>query len=324
MDNNSFNPEELAHKWLEGTLTPEEKSRFEQWYADFNDEELLLADSKYTSADEIRTTILGQITAQIEEQQEPKVKRIYPLWRNIAAAAAIVLVIGLAAFYRIPLLNMIDPVKQVQLTSNPGQYRQIYLADGTHVWLSPLTTISYPEKFRGELRNVSIEGEAYFEVVHDANHPFVIQSGAIKTVVLGTSFDIQAYPRTAAIEVTVVSGKVGVSASTSKQPEMVTANQRTVYQKATTSLFKESYPNAAKFLNQRKGIFDFNGASLQEVILELETQYGIQISLAPELTAKAFYGRLQTTTPLNRTLDKLCAVMETRWEKQGGTYLLHP
>jgi ferric-dicitrate binding protein FerR (iron transport regulator) len=324
MDNNSFNPEELAHKWLEGTLTPEEKLRFEQWYADFNDEELLLADSKYTSADEIGKTILGRITARMELQQLPAVKRIYPLWRNIAAAAAIVFVIGLAAFYRVPLLNMIDPVKQVQLTSNPGQYRQIYLADGTHVWLSPSTTVSYPEKFRGKLRNVSIEGEAYFEVAHDASHPFVIQSGAVKTVVLGTSFDIRAYPKAAAIEVTVVSGKVGVSASTSKQPEMVTANQRTVYQKATTTLFKENYPDASKFLNQRKGIFDFKGASLQEVSHELEIQYGIRINLAPELTAKAFYGRLQTTAPLNRTLDKLCAVMETRWEKQGGTYLLRP
>jgi transmembrane sensor len=323
MDNNSFNPEELAHKWIEGTLTPIEIAQFEQWYTDFNDDELLLSDSKHTSTEQIRTIILSRLNTQLEEQQEAQIK-IYPLWRNMAAAAAIVLAIGFAVFYRAELLNLVDPVKQIQLASNPGQYRQLYLADGTHIWLSPNTTITYPEKFRGKQRNVSIEGEAYFEVVHDAGHPFVIQSGAVKTVVLGTSFDIQAYPQAAAIEVTVVSGKVGVSANTGKEPEMVTANQRTIYQKATATLLKQNYPDAAKFLDQRKGIFDFKGASLQEVCHELEAQYGIRINVDAGLTARAFYGRLQTTAPINHTLDKLCAVMETRWEKQNGVYLLHP
>ncbi|MBB6112426.1 FecR family protein [Mucilaginibacter lappiensis] len=323
MDSNSFNPEELGHKWLTDTLTPDEKLRFEQWYADFNDEELLISDSQYFSAEQIKESILNQINSKIDENQAPKVK-IYKLWRNLAAAAAVVLAVGAAVLYRAPILNLVDPVKQLTLTTNPGEYRQIYLPDGTHIWLSPATTLSYPEKFRGTLRNVDIEGEAYFEVKHDTDHPFVIQSGAVKTVVLGTSFDIQAYAHAKSIDVTVVSGKVGVSAKTGTTTEMLTANQRTVYQKTTASLIKENYPNAAKFLDRRKGIFDFNGASLAEVIHDLEVQYGTHITLSPGLTSKTFYGRLQTTNPINHTLDKLGKVMELRWEKQNGTYLLHP
>ncbi len=269
MDSNSFNPDELAHKWLTDKLTPDEKLRFEQWYADFNDEELLISNSQYTSAEQIRENILSQINFKIDENQTPKVK-VYKLWRNLAAAAAVVLAIGVAVLYRAPILNLVDPVKQLTLTTNPGEYRQIYLPDGTHIWLSPATSISYPEKFRDKLRNVSIKGEAYFEVKHDTDHPFVIQSGAVKTVVLGTSFDIQAYAYAKSIDVTVVSGKVGVSANTSTRTAMLTANQRTVYQKATATLVKENYPNAAKFLDRRKGIFDFNGASLAEVIHDLE------------------------------------------------------
>ncbi|NHA04443.1 FecR family protein [Mucilaginibacter sp. HC2] len=323
MDSNSFNPDELAHKWLTDKLTPDEKLRFEQWYADFNDEELLISNSQYTSAEQIRENILSQINFKIDENQTPKVK-VYKLWRNLAAAAAVVLAIGVAVLYRAPILNLVDPVKQLTLTTNPGEYRQIYLPDGTHIWLSPATSISYPEKFRDKLRNVSIKGEAYFEVKHDTDHPFVIQSGAVKTVVLGTSFDIQAYAYAKSIDVTVVSGKVGVSANTSTRTAMLTANQRTVYQKATATLVKENYPNAAKFLDRRKGIFDFNGASLAEVIHDLEIQYGIRITLTPGLTSKAFYGRLETTYPISYTLDKLSTVMELRWEKQNGTYLLHP
>ncbi|MEN0054840.1 MAG: FecR domain-containing protein [Mucilaginibacter sp.] len=323
MNNKSFNPDELAHKWLAGTLTPDEKLRFEEWYADFNDEELLITNSRHTNKEQIGASILNRINEQIDEQPARSAK-IFPLWRSLAAAAVVILAIGLGLFFREPILNVVDPVQQVQFTSTARQYKQLTLADGSKVWLSPSSTISYPDQFRGKQRNVNIEGEAYFEVVHDADHPFVIQSGAVKTVVLGTSFDIQAYARTASIEVTVVSGKVGVSSQNSRTAEMVTANQRTIYQKATGKLVKEAYPNAAKFLDQRKGVFDFKGASLQDVTHELEIQYGIRISLSPKLSAKAFYGRLQTTVPVEHTLDKLCAVMEVRWEIQNGTYLLHP
>jgi transmembrane sensor len=291
MDSNSFSPEELAHKWLAGTLTPDEKLRFEQWYADFNDEELLLSNSQYTSAEQIRETILNNINTRIDQQPVTKA-RIYTLWRNLAAAAVIVLTIGAAVLYRVPILNLVDPVKQLKFTTAPGQHKQIYLADGTHIWLSPGSSITYPEKFRGKLRGVSIEGEAYFEVKHDPGHPFVIQSDAVKTVVLGTSFDIQAYAHTAAIEVTVINGKVGVSAANANDAAtMLTANQRTVYQRSTAKLVKENYPDASKFLDRRKGIFDFSGTSLPGVIHELQTQYGISINLAPGLASKAFYGR---------------------------------
>ena len=200
MNNKSFNPQELAHKWLAGSLTPDEKLRFEEWYADFNDEELLITNSRHTSKDEIGATILNRLNAQIDEQPA-RAAKIFPLWRSLAAAAVVILAIGLGLLYRESIINTIDPVKQLQFTSTARQYRQLTLADGSRVWLSPSSTISYPDKFRGKQRNVNIEGEAYFEVVHDAGHPFVIQSGVVKTVVLGTSFDIQAYAHTASIEV---------------------------------------------------------------------------------------------------------------------------
>lgn len=318
----TFDPEELAHKWKAGTLTPQERAWFERWYADFNDDELLLSDSKYTAADQIRASILNQLNAQIDKPQAART-RVYSLWRKIAAAAAIIIVISITAIYRNALLNLADPIREIQLTCLPGQHRQSLLPDGTHVWLSPGTVLKYPDKFRGKERSVSIRGEAYFEVVHDASHPFIIQSGAVRTVVLGTSFDVDAYPQASSVAVTVVSGKVGVLTRNSKQLQLITAGQRTTYQKSTGLLNKENYPDAGKYVNRRNGIFDFKGVSLQEVSQILETQYGIHISIAPGLTQTTFYGRLQTSLPLDRTLDKLCAVMETRWEKQHGIFKLH-
>lgn len=315
MEKPSNQIKELAHKWQSGTLTPEEKIRFDQWYQGFNDEELLLSDSNYADAPQLKAHIKAGIDQRIEKK--PKTVK---LWPRIAAAAAIIIVIGGGLLFKNSIQNIVDPVQNVQLATLSGQHRQIQLADGTQVWLSPATQISYPSKFNGHEREVSISGEAFFDVKHDPEHPFVIKSGSLRTIVLGTSFNVRAYPQANQAEVTVVTGKVGVTSA--QKTEIMTANQRVVFNKATNKLIKESYPDAQKFINQRIGIFNYNGASLSEVSQELELQYGISVQVAAQLSHKAFYGQLKTNLPLVQTLDKLAAVMEITWRKEGNTYLL--
>ncbi|MEE1946631.1 FecR family protein [Pedobacter sp. KR3-3] len=312
--------QELAYKWKNGTLTPEEKIRFEQWYNSFNDEELLLSESKYVDEQQLKAHLKANIDQQLaQEVAQPKT---FKLWPRIAAVAAVVLVVFGATLFKEPIQNLFNPVQQMQLATLPGQHRQIQLADGTKVWLSPATQISYPNAFRGHERQIQVSGEAFFEVKHDPEHPFVIQSGAMRTIVLGTSFNVRAYPAANKAEVTVVSGKVGVTAQ--QKTEIMTANQRVVFNKRTKGLVKENYPEAQQFIEQRIGLFNYNGASLLTVSQALEMQYGISIQLAPSLLNKAFYGQLKTSIPLPQTLDKLAAVMDITWHKDGKTYLLQP
>ncbi len=310
--------QELAYKWKNGTLTPEEKIRFEQWYTSFNDEELLLSESKYINAKQLKAHIKANIDQQLaKEVAQPKTVK---LWPRIAAVAAVVLVVFGVTLFREPIQNLFSPVQQLQLVTLPGQHRQIQLADGTKVWLSPATHISYPNKFRGHERQIEVSGEAFFEVKHDPEHPFVIQSGAMRTIVLGTSFNVRAYPGTNKAEVTVVSGKVGVTAQ--HKTEIMTANQRVTFNKTTNGLIKEKYPDAQRFIEQRIGLFNYNGTALLTVSQDLEMQYGVSIQLAPSLLHKAFYGQLNTSIPLPQTLDKLSAVMDITWHKEGKTYVL--
>jgi transmembrane sensor len=320
MDKKKYDPAELAHKWEQGTISPEEQLWFDQWYTAFNDEEVLIHHNKYTTSQQIGDNIFKNISAQIETPQHP-VAKVFPLWRSIAAAAVVLFVIGLAVFYNKTTIN---PVQQVVVISKSGQHLQIKLPDGSKVWLSPRTQISYPNHFSTAKREVKLTGEAFFEVVHDTKHPFIISSGKLKTMVLGTSFNVRAYPKESSAEVTVISGKVGVVLNTAnrKQQHIIVANQRTVYYAATGMLLKEDHADGARFLEQRNGLFHFSGASLQSISTELQLQYGINISIVPGLIDKAFYGSLNTSAPVEQTLNRLCTVMEIRWIVKDGVYYL--
>lgn len=323
MENQTYDVKELAYKLKQGTISPEEQAWLDTWYAGFNDEEVLLSASKYQTSEQLRESILNKITARMEAPGQPA-RKVITLWRNIAAAAAVVLLVTFAALYKNEVLEVVDPAKQVELVTAAGKHRQISLPDGTRIWLSPGSHISYPDKFRTKERLVKLEGEAFFDVVHDEKHPFVIQSGQLKTVVLGTSFNIKAYPDQIISEVTVISGKVAVQEHNlpkSKQAIMV-LNQRAVYNKTDRSLVKQEYPNASKFLSQRTGLFSYDGASLQAVINDLSLQYGVHITLTPDISKKGFYGHINANEPIAKTFDKLCAVMDIRWNSVDNDYYL--
>lgn len=325
MANNTYNVKELAHKLMQGTISQDEKIWLDAWYTNFNDEEVLLSASKHQNPEQLRENILNKITARMETPEKPA-RKVITLWRSIAAAAAVVLLVTFAALYKNEVLEVIDPAKQVELVTAPGKHKQISLPDGSRIWLSPGSKISYPDKFRTKERLVKLEGEAFFDVVHDEDHPFVIQSGQLKTVVLGTSFNIKAYPDQIISEVTVISGKVAVQEHNlpkSKQAIMV-RNQQAVYNKNNRSLIKQDYPNASKFLLQRTGLFSYDGTPLNTIADHLSLQYGIRINLAPGIAQKGFYGHINTNEPVDKTLNKLCAVMDLGWRKLDNSYYLQP
>ena len=92
-----------------------------------------------------------------------------------------------------------------------AEYKYILLPDSTQVWLNAGSTLDYPEHFDETTREVTLTGEAYFDVKHAAEHPFIIHTGQIQTTVLGTAFNINAYTDRSNIQVSVSRGKVKVS-----------------------------------------------------------------------------------------------------------------
>ncbi|PWV49593.1 FecR family protein [Chitinophaga sp. S165] len=104
-----------------------------------------------------------------------------------------------------------------QLEVPKGKKARLVLPDGTLVYLNSATQISYPEKFSSGPRIVRISGEAYFKVVKDEAHPFIIEMPQTKITVIGTAFNVKAYPADPATTVVVEEGKVRFTAATSER-----------------------------------------------------------------------------------------------------------
>jgi transmembrane sensor len=251
-------------------------------------------------------------------------RRISYGFRTFAAAAAILLVLGGAYLYRAKVSQIFNPAHQLEAYSKNAERKQLILGDGTKVWLSPNSKLTYPSQFNGDKRIVSLEGEAFFEVSHDAAHPFIIQSEQVSTTVLGTSFNVSAYKSQQDINVTLVTGKVAVALKNvnSTNPIIITSNQRITIDKASEKITKTNFPDAGDFLNRRLGLFDYKGNIFKDVITDLELQYHLQINLSPDLEHSKFYGQLDMTMSIEQCLNKLSTVMEVSWKKEGGQYVI--
>ena len=126
----------------------------------------------------------------------------------VAASIAILTLFGGYLF----LMQPVTAAKAIVTNTYPNDIRLLRLPDGSRVWVNQNTKIAYTDEFAGDTREVTLSGEAFFEVAKDPDKPFIITSGAVRTTVLGTSFNVEAYAGKP-IAVSVRSGLVKVQSS---------------------------------------------------------------------------------------------------------------
>lgn len=143
-----------------------------------------------------------------EEGDAPKSIKWWMLMARMAAA----LIFFVATYYILEATGLI-PVREDGLRSEyniRGTRSHIKLADGTVVWLNSDSELKYPLRFRGDKREVYLKGEAFFDVAKDASRPFIVHTETMNVNVLGTSFNIKAYPNDGTSEATLITGEVEV------------------------------------------------------------------------------------------------------------------
>jgi ferric-dicitrate binding protein FerR (iron transport regulator) len=245
-----------------------------------------------------------------------------PLYRVAAAIliAAILLVTGYETFY-----SPSASVAMLQVTATNQVLNKFTLPDGTSVSLNNDTKISYPKKFGSKTREVNIEGEAFFEVKPNKNKPFIIHAGKAQIKVLGTSFNVSAYPAARQVEVVVQTGRVQVlnkTAETSRTNELILTpgdKGTLVYASNTLQKTTNQDPN---FIAWKTHNLTFKATSLREVIANLEKVYKVNIRLAnPKLNEL-----LLTAQFNNYPLDFILKVIENTFQievqEANGQYIL--
>ncbi|UZJ63981.1 DUF4974 domain-containing protein [Sphingobacterium sp. KU25419] len=198
-------------------------------------------------------------------------------------------------------------------TPNGGQYRMT-LQDGTKVVLNASSSITYPTKFTGNERDVKLEGEAYFEVAKNKQQPFLVESGKQTITVLGTHFNVQAYPNEQ-IETTLAEGSVKLNLSGGNKNQIILKpNQQASLQNGG---FKIRQVDAAAFTAWTQNTFVFSEQPLSEIIKQLERWYDVEITYPPEVGNEKFYAEIPRDQKLSQVLKSIGQFNNLKFKIEG-------
>lgn len=198
-------------------------------------------------------------------------------------------------------------------TPRKGQY-QLLLPDGTKVWLNAESSLRYPTSFKGTERKVELTGEGYFEVAHDAHHPFIVQSKIQRIKVLGTTFNINTYANEKYIVTTLLSGRIELENLSKGTRKILDPEQQSVLK---DDVFYTSRVDVQSFVGWKDGKFRFKGASMHEALRQLERWYDIDVDYQNVPEGVKIYASIKRDKKLSSVLGALGAISGVKFKIEG-------
>lgn len=317
-------------RYLQGTCSPEEKTLFEAWLQEsaehrklFYETRLLWHASKidYFKGEEPLNSALATFNDNIQHSHQQRRKSVYVQMARYAAIVTGALVIT----WLVLTLDRHKPSTEAMLTSAVSQTdssQLVVLSDGTRVWLNSNSRITYPNKFSNGNRTVSFEGEAYFDVMHDPAHPFIVHTAAMDIKVLGTSFNIQAYPKEDKAEAVLVKGKIVIADSLGQHLADVAPGQIARFEKGNRQVsVKNVNPDA--YTGWRFGQITLSGANLATITCKLTELYPVHFSIEPSITDTARYNFVfSKRKPVMEVMNMLSFIAPIHYQIQGKEILI--
>jgi ferric-dicitrate binding protein FerR (iron transport regulator) len=217
---------------------------------------------------------------------ETDIKTPFNPWKYLKVAAVVfpfLIAAVLFLFYREAPVEQPVPLSETIEKFNPkGQKLTVFLSDGSKVKLNAESKIRYQKPLDEDSRVVYLEGEAFFEVVPDKSRPFIVRSANLETRVLGTSFNVKAYPNERTINVAVKTGMVSVSNTEQKLVKnqnksiVLSPSEMVSFTLASKDMSVTKY-DPKEVLSWSEGILYFNDATMEQFVARLERWYGIDI-----------------------------------------------
>ena len=316
---NEFGFDRLIELYKKDQLTQEEKKLVDDW---FNSVDTGM-DSPLTNADKYRLKdkLLHRIkpsadTHPVDQEGSTLTKAGHWKWLKVAASLLVVSLIGFGAW------RLQSNSNDLRTYTSHGTTTKVSLPDGSLVWLKGTSSLEAPSAFAGNTRNVTLQGEALFEVAKDPRHPFIIQCGHATTTVLGTSFNLKSSPDR--VELTVLTGKVSFTSAKDTQGKVVLPNEKAVYDEATSVISKE-----ALAVEEKKATTDgteyemiFNDVPMDEVVRRIEEKFDVTISFGNDDLRKCKIRANFSDQSLENTLDLIGQAVGLRYTISGNTVQL--
>jgi len=211
---------------------------------------------------------------EFKRKIENKPKNIIPRYKkihNIAAAIAFLLITAISIIY---FYNGFIFSDEILVENESKGSKQIELIDGTEIWISRNSSLSYSEEFVKNTREVYLEGKAFFKVSENKNHPFIVYTDNLTITVLGTSFNINSAANKT--NISVKAGKVLVESQKTEEKIVLNPNQSATLENEKLTSSETTYRN---YLSWMTGIFEFNNTPITDVIADLNTYYNNRLIL---------------------------------------------
>ena len=259
-------------------------------------------------------------------------RSIRPHFRFWKVAAAIVLLAAAGCVLWMGKKNNWFYQGQTVAESNPltekvtqkGQKRTVRLTDGTVVKLNSESTLRVEEDFDQQTREVYLQGEAFFDVAHDPMHPFIVHTGAVETRVLGTKFNLRAYPNENSVEVALVEGKVKVLDNDAPEvPSAMLKPHQMIRIDESTRHYDILEFNELEVSGWKDGVIYFKNAGIAEIIKKLDRWYNVEIQVKGHLGKKAFSGEFDGQS-LDKVLNGIGFSLHFQYSIEGKKVVIQP
>ncbi len=275
-----------------GEATPDEKRDVRGWLNQslenrklYNElKEIWLTSGVQNNADEynVEEAILA-FRSQIGTQRKTRKITIPQIFRY---AAVLLLLISIPLSYFIGKRSIPEDTYST-IYCAMGDKSLIYLPDSTEVWLNSGSTFRFNNNFKKGKREVFLDGEAYFSVTKDKDNPFQVNSGDINVEVLGTQFNMKAYPDESQISTTLIEGSVKVSSP--GKIDIIKPGQKLVYDNDSQKVALYELADTSPETEWKDGRLVFRNESLAELKKKLERWFDVDIELADEIVSKRRY-----------------------------------
>lgn len=342
---------ELISKELSDQLTDNEREELAALLADHPDyvreREMLIAfwqrePGEYAAS----KALFGRVQEKIREMESvPKRRRRGWYW---AAAAVVLAVIVVSVFYRRGVVRpaVAAPVARVhwlKRTTRPTQKDSVRLADGTLVRLNSASTLIYPDVFTDSVRQVRLDGEAFFDVSKDAAHPFLIEADKMNIRVLGTSFDVKSYRSEPVGEATLIQGSIEVTLRDrpadrfilTPKEKLIVENKSATRRSTDSSVAKHtrySLANLTYYPNQERTVVEtgwlenklvFSGKDFIDLSGQLERWYDVRIEFRNDRVKHYNFTGIIEKETLREALDALKMIEPFRYEIADSTVYIY-
>ena len=332
---------QLLQKYLDGLCTPAELAILHDFLANEKSDltllkELLQSSWAKTIAEPVNEDVTMELLAKLRTRLYPSTSeativmmqnRRRRIWYGVAACVATLVITGTVIF-RNNLFTKnsrqgIASITWKTISNNSAATRAAWLPDSSRIWLTPRSTVSYAADFT-QRRSVKLEGEAFFDVKHDAAHPFLVYSNNIVTKVLGTAFNIESYISEGSIRVSLVRGRVAIedtsSNTVSMPPALLQAGQGLTYNRITHTGNKDTL-KLTELDNWTSGYLLLNDVPVTDAIARIATRFRLTIVYGNgvELNSQRVTTVFKNETP-EEMLNLLLFVHHYTFRKNGNVF----